>query len=204
MYTPRSFRFTNQKEILAFMQQYSFATIINAKEGIPIATHLPFVVEQIDDSIFISSHFAKANEQIEVLENTTSLIIFSEPHAYISPNHYDRNENVPTWDYITVHAYGKAKIISDIASKQKAIEKTIAFYEKDYKAQWDGLPERFKNGMLNGIVAFEIEITELQGQKKLSQNKTANEQKKIIEHLTSSDSEVEQALGVYMKKDIAE
>ncbi|MGN6416564.1 MAG: FMN-binding negative transcriptional regulator [Pseudobacter sp.] len=115
MYIPTLFRWDEAADKISFMQQYSFATIITGKGNIPVATHLPFVVEQREDQLYLSSHFAKANEHTTLIEANPSLVIFSEPHAYISPKHYDKKQSVPTWDYISAHAYGHARIIHDKA-----------------------------------------------------------------------------------------
>lgn len=200
MYTPNHFQFTDKAEIVAFMKQYSFATIVTVKDSIPIATQLPFIIEDSQDKLILVSHFAVANEQSKYIEATTSLVIFTEPHAYISPVHYDKLESVPTWDYIAVHAYGKAKIVEDETAKLKALEQMIQFYEKDYLQQWESLPDKFKKGMIRGIVAFELEITDLQGQKKLSQNKTETERHRITEHLSKSENTVEKDIADYIKK----
>lgn len=200
MYTPNHFQFTDKAEIVAFMKQYSFATIVTVKDSIPIATQLPFIIEDSQDKLILGSHFAVANEQSKYIEATTSLVIFTEPHAYISPVHYDKLESVPTWDYIAVHAYGKAKIVEGETSKLKAMEQMIQFYEKDYLQQWESLPDKFKKGMIRGIVAFELEVTDLQGQKKLSQNKTATERHRITEHLSKSENTVEKDIADYIKK----
>ena len=200
MFVPNSFKFKDKAEKIAFMKQYSFATIITIKDKIPIATQLPFVIDDSSDKLILSSHFAIANEQAKYIEANTSLIIFTEPHAYISPVHYDKQESVPTWDYIAVHAYGKAKIAEDEITKIKALEQMIRFYEKDYLQQWESLSYKFKKGMMRGIVAFEIEVTELQGQKKLSQNKTELERERIIEHLEKSENAIEKDLAKYIKR----
>lgn len=194
------FKFNDEKEKIAFMKKYSFATIITNKNNIPIATQLPFVIKENSDKLFLSAHFGVANEQVKYIEDNISLVIFTEPHAYISPTHYEKNESVPTWDYIAVHAYGKCKILYNETEKVEAIEDMINFYEKDYHKQWDNLPEKYKNGMLKGIVAFELEVTELQGQQKLSQNKTKNEINKIVEHLKNSEFGVEKDLAQYIEK----
>lgn len=200
MYTPNHFQFKDTAEKIAFMKQYSFATIITVKDNLPIATQLPFFIDNSSDKLILSSHFAAANEQSKYVEANTSLVIFTEPHAYISPAHYDKRESVPTWDYIAVHAYGKAKVIVEETAKIKALEQMIKFYEKDYLHQWDSLPDKFKKGMMNGIVAFELQITDLQGQKKLSQNKTEVERKRIVEHLEKSENTAEKDIADYIKK----
>lgn len=200
MHIPSMFKFNDEKEKITFMKKYSFATIITNKNNIPIATQLPFVIKENSDKLILSAHFGVANEQVKYIEDNISLVIFTEPHAYISPTHYEKNESVPTWYYIAVHAYGKCKILYNETEKVEAIEEMINFYEKDYHKQWANLPEKYKNGMLKGIVAFELEVTELQGQQKLSQNKTKNEINKIVEHLKNSEFGVEKDLAQYIEK----
>ena len=95
MYIPQSFRFKDQQEMVAFMQQYSFATIITSNGDVPIATQVPFTISEAAGKLTLGAHFAKANEQAKYLTENTSLIIFNEPHAYISPRHYDKVESGP-------------------------------------------------------------------------------------------------------------
>ena len=113
MYVPKHFQLYDHQEAVSFMQKYGFATIVTVLNGIPEATHLPFLVEQRGDQLILISHFAKANPQVSAIFNETSLVIFTEPHAYISPLNYDKEQNVPTWNYLAVHAYGKATLIDD-------------------------------------------------------------------------------------------
>lgn len=199
MLISNSFKFDEQSEQIAFMKRYSFATIITSYNNLPIATQLPFVVNEVNGKVLISGHFAQANKQVKYIEQYTSLIIFTEPHAYISPSHYEKHESVPTWDYISVHAYGKANIINDEEAKEQALKEMILYYEKEYLVQWDSLTEKFKRGMMRGIVAFELEVNDLQGKKKLSQNKSEQERKKIVSHLENSNSAVERELAPFIK-----
>ena len=200
MYIPNNFSITDQNEILAFMKAYSFATIISAKEDMPTATHLPFIVSTREDKVILTSHFAKANDHWKELEANKSLIIFNQPHAYISPSHYERELNVPTWNYIAVHAYGDARIIIDEQSTFDVLEATINNYEAGYKNQWDNLPFDYKMKLSKGIVAFEVTVTDLQAKKKLSQNKSEKEQKNIIDALSLSEDKNERDIAAYMTK----
>ena len=199
MYTPDSNLMADSTEAIEFMQRFSFATIITAKNNLPVATHLPFLVAVKDSHVILTSHFAKANEQWKDIENNKVLIIFSEPHAYISPRHYDKKLNVPTWNYISVHAYGKGKLITEMSKVFEVLERTIENYEASYKDQWNNLPADYKTGLAKGIMAFDIEVTDLQGKKKLSQNKTENERQKIINALSKSENTNEQLIAGYMK-----
>lgn len=199
MYIPKINLATDENELITFMRRYSFATIITSKDGYPVATHLPFLISGRDEKIILTSHFAKANTHWQIIENNISLIIFMEPHAYISPKHYDKELNVPTWNYIAVHAYGKGKLISDEKIVADVLEKTILTYEAAYKTQYDSLPVDYKTNLSKGIVAFEIEVTDLQGKKKLSQNKTENEQRNIIQSLSSSKLSTDRDIAFYMQ-----
>jgi transcriptional regulator len=137
VYTPKHFQLPDHQEAISFMQKYSFATIVTMLNGVPEATHLPFLVEQRNGQLVLVSHFVKANPQTGGIFNETSLVIFTEPHAYISPSNYEKEQNVPTWNYLSVHAYGKATLIDDKTQVADLLEKMIGFYEADYKKQWD-------------------------------------------------------------------
>lgn len=160
MYTPKNYLIQDQNEILSFMKQYSFVTVITSRDGVPLATHLPIVVLE-GDEVILSDHFAKANPQWQNIEEKKVLIIFSEPHAYLSSSSYDKVESVPTWNYISVHAYGDCKLIHDSNRAFVALEDMISKYEAEYRTQWDTLSNDFKLKMLNGIVHFEIKVTDL-------------------------------------------
>ena len=204
MYIPKINIATDREEIISFMKQFSFATIITANNNFPIATHLPFIVTSRGDDVILTSHFAKANPQWKDLENCKVLVIFSEPHAYISPGNYNTLLNVPTWNYVSIHAYGQGKLITVVNEVYDVLEATINNYETAYLQQWNSLPEDFKVKMIKGIVAFEIVVTDLQAKKKLSQNKTAQEKQKIIETLSKSTNTNERLIADFMLKNTVE
>jgi transcriptional regulator len=200
MYIPNHFKITDQQEAISFMQRYSFATIVTVGDGIPLATHLPFLVKQKGDQIVLLSHFAKANPQAATITNGKVLVIFTEPHAYISPKHYEKEANVPTWNYLAVHAYGNAALLNDAQSKADLLQQMINHYEADYLTQWDSLPDDYKQKMMKGIDAFEVIVDDLQAKKKLSQNRTEHERENIISTLNTSKNTSEQDIAEYMKR----
>ena len=200
MYIPAFNKFPNQQEAISFMQAYSFATIVSVMDGLPVATHLPFIIKQEGDKVILSSHFAKANPQAHELAGKKVLVIFTEPHAYISPKNYENELNVPTWNYLAVHAYGICKILDGEENKAAVLKEMIQSFESDYQQQWDNLPQDYQSKMMNGIIAFEIEVDDLQAKAKLSQNRSAVEQQNIIEHLDQSPDTTEKAIATYMEK----
>jgi transcriptional regulator len=193
MYIPPYFRNKNTAELLSFMKAHPFAVLCSNGETVPTVTHLPFVFREDGDKFFLVSHFAFANPHAKQLQDgSDALVIFTGPHAYISPSFYEKQENVPTWNYIAVHASGKFHRKETDAEKETILKATIGSFEPGYITQYEQLSPQYLSGMLKGIVAFEIEVTQLEGKFKLSQNKTAAEREKI--------AAAHDTLAPYMKK----
>ena len=185
MYTPALNRQDDPDTLLAFMQRHNFATLVSQLEGQLIASHIPVLATRTGETFYISGHLAKANPQVQAL-STELLVIFTGPHAYISPKHYESVQNVPTWNYTAVHAYGMPEALRFGDSPQDLaadISKLIAQHEAAYQQQWDSLSERYRHGMLQGIVGFRMQVTRLEGKYKLSQNRSDTEQRHIIDAL---------------------
>lgn len=199
MYTPDHFKFEDKSEILSFMKEYSFATIINVKENFPSATHLPFIIKEENNQLYLISHFAKANEQWKEITTNKTLVIFNEPHAYISPKNYDSIKNVPTWNYVSIQIYGEGEIVTSEEETIKILKETILTYESDYLSQWESLPHTFKSNLMKGIVAFKIKVTDIQAKKKASQNRSETERKRIFENLSNSSNQSEKIMSTFMK-----
>lgn len=200
MYIPTHYLKNDREEIIRFLKKYSFATIITVKDNFQTATHLPFVVTETENDIILTSHFAKANMQWNEIAENNVLVIFTEPHAYISPKHYDSEMNVPTWNYIAIHVYGKGRLITEKEQSFAILDKMIDNFEKEYKTQWDKLPMNYKEKMLNGIVSFQIIVTDIQPKKKLSQNKKEIERQRIILSFEKSNDNNEKSIAEFMKQ----
>lgn len=203
MYTPARHKESDVKSIVAFMKQYSFATMVTSGNGKPIATHIPFVVEEHGEKIFLLTHIARANDQWKDFENQQVLVIFTEPHAYVSAKFYDKKEDVPTWNYVAVHAYGTAKIISSREEIEKLFLKTFDFYDPSFHEQWkNDLSEEYKTKLINRIVACKIEVTELQGKKKLSQNYSVEDVRRIAGEFSQSGDALVKTIGSMMEEEL--
>ncbi len=200
MYIPKEFKKIAPPGCLSFMQRYPFGTLVSATSGRPTATHIPFHAEIKDDKIVLSSHLALANAQSAQLHGREVLCIFAEPHAYISPQHYDHQQNVPTWNYVAVHAYGRVKLLPDPADAVAVLEKMIAQFEPAYRQQWLGLSAKYKTQLISEIATFEIVIDEVLGVEKLSQNKSRGEQDRIATALGSSAETHERAVAETMRR----
>ena len=180
MYTPKFFEETDTTNLLEFMREYNFAVLVTSAENGIEATHLPFVIETRGDKIVLIAHMARANEQWHGFSEKDVLVIFSGPHAYVSPLHYKEKINVPTWNYVAVHAYGRVQILP-VEENVPTIGKLIAVSDTAYlEGNWREIPEEYKTNLAKGVVAFEIEVTDLQGKKKLNQNKPGEDALRVI------------------------
>ncbi|AFZ32512.1 negative transcriptional regulator, PaiB family [Gloeocapsa sp. PCC 7428] len=205
MYRPTAFQEDNVDKLVSFMRTNSFATLVSIVDGVPCASHIPLVVTLQEDVVKLSGHLAKQNPQWQAFDTAESLAIFTGAHAYISPTLYEKHESVPTWNYIAVHAYGIPKIMTFNNTPQsvdKMINDMIDTYEAEYKLHWHGLSDGFREGMMNGIVGFEMTVTRLEGKYKLSQNRSQTDQQNVSKELLKSSDAATRAIGTQMKQNI--
>lgn len=197
MYVPSKFRDDDRERQIAFMRQFSFALLVSSGEQGPTATHVPVTVRGGEDGLYLRGHVAKANPHWRMLAKGETLVVFSGPHAYVSPRHYDAWESVPTWNYLAVHAYGSARVIHD-AENLALLKELVEEHEPAYWDRWQGLSERYRSGMLGGIVGFEVRVTRIEATAKLSQNKSEDEQERIAVSLVGSADAAARATGEEM------
>jgi len=189
MYIPKHFREDELNTLHSLMRTYSFATLITQHEGIPFATHLPFILDTERGPYgTLLAHMARPNPQWhDCTGEQEALVIFQGPHAYISPSWYEVELSVPTWNYAAVHAYGIPKIIEDGEELYQLLKVLIETHEAQFENPWPfQLPDDYLQKMMRGIVAFEIDITRLEGKFKLSQNRTNSERENVIAALQDS------------------
>ncbi|HNP33551.1 MAG TPA: FMN-binding negative transcriptional regulator [Flavobacterium sp.] len=187
MYIPELYKNENPDDIQNFIHQNGFGILVNQTNGKLWATHIPLLLEEKDRKQFLVGHISKENPQAESFKtNDEVLAIFSGAHTYISSSWYD-HENVPTWNYIAVHVYGKVKIHSfeqTVEALKRLVDKYEAKSEKPVRVE-----DFSKKTMLQarGIVSFEIEITAIEAKKKLSQNRDDKNYQNIISELEKSN-----------------
>ena len=205
MYIPQHNRVTDQEVIAEFIQRNSFGILISSEAGVPFATHLPLeYVAREHGEKFLYGHVARANKHWRLLEkDTETLAIFCGPHAYVSAKWYD-HVNVPTWNYMTAHAYGKARVISDHeevhALLKRLVDKNEATANPSAPYTVEALPPDYLQREMKGLVAFEIKITRLEANFKLSQNRDAKNFREVIGKLRASGEANAQAVAEEMTR----
>jgi transcriptional regulator len=189
MYIPRRYEEKDREKVFQFIRENSFAILVTVADGLPVATHLPLLLEKNEagEDVLVG-HISKGNEQKHSFGNHTKVLcIFPGPHAYISPRWYT-GMNVPTWNYISVHVYGKLKIMEGEVLKS-ALSRLVDYFEQHFPqpVKMDEIPEKTFNDDFRGIIGFEISVDEIQAATKLSQNRDATSYHHVIEELNKGD-----------------
>lgn len=205
MYIPTAFRKTDTAELHKFIERHGFATLITHGHQGMVASHLPILLDDSRGTLgTLTGHFARANEQSTEI-GQEALVVFSGPHAYISPTWYETPNTVPTWNYVAVHAYGILEPITDRNDLRMILSDLTSKYEQSRPNPWgfDGNTE-FHQKLMDGIVGFKIEITRLEGKWKLNQNHPPERRKKVIQALRQGAGENELAIADLMQATLQE
>jgi transcriptional regulator len=204
MYSPPYNQVENRAEVLDFMRAHNFALLLTGTGGTLHASHLPVLVEDSGSGLALDMHMAKANPQWQEFFDDEVLVVFSGPHAYISPRWYEAQERVPTWNYAAVHAYGTVSVVDDPQAKHAAQRRLVAAMDPQWLPKFDALRKQYVSDMLGGIVNFRIAVTRLETRWKLSQNRGRREQELIIAALEKSPDSVDRVLAALTRKHLAE
>jgi transcriptional regulator len=200
VYSPPYNQPGSRAEVVAFMRANNFPVLVTGTGGTLHASHLPVTVHEEGERIVIDMHMAKNNPQWKEFFDDEVLVVFTGPHAYVSPRWYEDKERVPTWNYAAVHAYGVASIVEDRARKHSAQRRLIEGLDPQWLPKFDALREEYVTRMLDGIVNFSIPVARLQTRWKLSQNRGRREMELIAaEHDKSRDS-AERQLAELMRR----
>ncbi len=200
MYSPAYNQLGNRAELLEFMRANGFPVLVTGTGGSLLASHLPAMVSESKNEFTLDMHMARSNPQWKEFFDDEVMVVFSGPHAYVSPRWYLEKERVPTWNYAAVHAYGIPKILSDKKSKYDSQRRLVARLDPEWLPKFDALRQEYVDHMLDGIVNFEIKVARTETRWKLSQNRGRKEQESIASHLENSSDSTERALAALTRK----
>lgn len=200
MYAPEHFNDTNPERIAALIEGNSFGMLVTAPNGEPFVSHLPFIFDRAAGTNGnLLCHMARANPQWQHFSSCSEvLVVFQGPHAYVSPSWYS-SPGVPTWNYAVVHVRGRPRLIENETELEGLIEQLTHVYEAHMPNPWKpNLSGERRTKLLNMIVGFEIEITDIQAKFKLSQNRPPEDQQNVVEKLGQSSNQTEVAVAKLM------
>jgi transcriptional regulator len=201
MYIPTAFAESDLAKLHDFIEQNSFGLLVSQVDGLPFASHLPFLLERTTGPHgCLIGHVARANPQWQEAGGQTALAIFSGPHAYISPTWYEAEQVVPTWNYVAVHACGQIQILENEDAVLDIVQKSVEVFEKAMPRPWSiGGSRTYIQRRLAQIVGFRMEIDKIEGKWKLNQNHPVDRRKKVVKALRQRGGENAQAIAAMMQ-----
>lgn len=201
MYIPHYYKNNNIEEVKNFINENSFGILISQSNNRLSGTHIPMILDtDKNGNDILIGHISKANPQLNNLKDDDEVLaIFNGPNTYISSSWY-QNENVPTWNYIAVHIYGKVKRIKG-KELFYALNRMIGKFEQVSKNPIE-LDKMSDNTLkqINGIIGFYILINDIQAAYKLSQNRDEKDFQNIIQELNNIENPNSVAVANEMKK----
>ncbi|WP_442513467.1 FMN-binding negative transcriptional regulator [Pseudomonas promysalinigenes] len=190
------------------MRDTRLAVLISHGDQGLMATHLPVLLDT-DEGQFgtVYAHLARANRQWQDLaQGAEALLVFPGADAYVSPSFYpSKAQNpkvVPTWNYLAVHVYGTAEVIHDAAPLLQIVSRLTDRHEQGRSQPWkvSDAPAGYLDGMLRAIVGIRLPVARLQGARKLSQNRSAQDIAGVREGLSASPDYLDQQLAAHMRQ----
>ena len=192
MYNVPHFKTSDNDEVIAFMHAHPFVMLCGvAENNTPVVTHVPVLIEKRDDKIYLLAHAMRKQDHTKAFEtNPNVMAVFYGAHTYVSASWYENKQTASTWNYQTVHARGVLRFL-DADGLHNILTRLTATFEQnpDSPSLVHKMDETYVNNMMKAIVAFEIEVTDLQHVFKLSQNRDEKSYENIIEQLDSKDAD---------------
>jgi len=198
MYIPKLYREEDREKILEFLKQNNFPALVTHDGEKLIATHLPVeIVEGDDGTLTILGHMSRANPQWRSFGEQEVLLIFQGAHTYISPRWYD-HVNVPTWNYMMVHVYGKIRLVEG-EELYSLLGRLVKNHEEPAAYSLEALPQDFVRKEMNGVVGFAVDVTRVDAGYKLSQNRNDGDHENITRELEMRGDENSSAVAKSMR-----
>jgi transcriptional regulator len=193
MYVPPVFRMDDLPDLHGAMRAARLATLVTSTPQGLLATPLPLLLDPEDGPLgTLHGHLARANPQATAPLLGEALVVFPGPDAYVSPSWYATKQEhgrvVPTWNYVAVHAYGSPEFFDDPARLLDAVTRLTDRHEAGRADPWavSDAPPRFIEGQLRGIRGLRLPIARLEGKRKMSQNRSAEDRAGVAGGLSDS------------------
>ena len=202
MYAPAAFAVTDPAELAAMMARAPLATLVVTTDERLEAAHLP-LLHDVEAGTLVG-HLARQNP-VAAMDGVPAMAIFNGASAYVSPGFYpskaEHGRVVPTWNYQTVHVYGRLERFDDPAELRAVVAALTDRFESDRPAPWsvEDAPETYVAGLLNAIVGVRLVIQRMEGDRKLSQNRSASDKAGVRDGLAASSSPGDRAVAALMK-----
>ena len=203
MYNPAAFKITDSASVEELVRRHSFATIVGIIDGVAHLAYAPTLFLPGGNCGRVQFHLARANPLAEVQQGARLTLSFLGPHSYISPRWYKTSGQVPTWNYVVAEAAGHVRRLrtDELKSQLDLLvtqnEARLSGSEPWALSQLSN--DRFE-ALLKAIRGFEVELESLEGKRKLSQNRAAEDAAGAIVGLETTADSASLAVAQAMKE----
>lgn len=199
MYLPKLYREEDHVRIVEFLKANGFPALVSHDGEKLVATHLPVeIVENADGSLTVLGHMSRANPQWKSFGEQEVLLIFQGAHTYISPRWYN-HVNVPTWNYMNVHVYGKVRMLEG-EELYALLSDLVKKHESTTGYSMEGLPADFVEKEIKGVAGFALSVTCIDAAYKLSQNRDDESYTNIVCELEKRSDDASHEIAQEMKQ----
>ena len=197
MYNYPHYKEQDKEKLVEFMRGNPFITLIGCDDkGRIEATQIPAMVQEKEGKLFIYGHIAKKSDHHQAFEeNPNVLALFTGAHTYVSGAWYSGNPHqASTWNYISVHARGQIKFLDEPALIELLKRLSLHFENNNTASStiYDNLPVDYKEKLIKAIIAFQIEVVELDNVYKLSQNRDEKSYDNIVQQLKQQEGDAKE------------
>ncbi|MEE8453646.1 MAG: FMN-binding negative transcriptional regulator [Limibaculum sp.] len=203
MYLRPTFTMTDRETQLNVIRDAGWGCIVGMRDGVPIASHLPFLVKGEPGRETLDGHMARANPHWKTFaDGAEVLVVFQGPHTYVTPSLSKAERALPTWNYAAVHVYGRPVIVDAPDKVRALIKRLVDFRESRFDRPWrmESLGEGWVDRKLRGIVGFEPPIERMEAIFRLMQNRSAEDRRRVVDALAKSDDTNAQGVAALMRR----
>lgn len=199
MYNLPHFKEPDAQVVLEFVKKHPFAMLIGVDgEHQPVATQVPVFIDEREGRLFLTGHIQRKTDHHKAFEqNSNVLAVFTGAHAYVSASWYENNQVASTWNYMSVHAKGSMRFLTD-EELYEVLKRTTHHFENNPHSPSlvEKMSDEYVQSNMKAIVAFEVEVKELNHVFKLSQNRDEKSYNQIIHQLQQQGGEAKEVAEI--------
>ncbi|MDN3060104.1 FMN-binding negative transcriptional regulator [Streptomyces sp. SRF1] len=189
LYVPDHFREHRSERIEELVRDNPFGILVTASADVPEASHLAFTYRPgtpTEPAPVLLGHLASSNPQCAAVRGgARAVVVFSGPNHYVSPRFYRTHPSTPTWNYCAVHMAGRLEPRPESEDADHVLGELTSAFERGFSEpfRYENLPADYTAGRKPGILSFAIHVETVDAQFKMSQNRTVDDRRGVIEGL---------------------
>lgn len=203
MYLRDVFQIDDREAQLDIIREDGWGHIVGVQDGVPFASHHPFVLNVDGGEETLEFHMPKANPHWHsILGCELKLVIFEGPNHYVTPSWCEGERALPSWAYVALHVYGRPKLVGEMKEVRSGLSRLVHWNETRFDEPWslDSVDAGHVAKMMRAIVGFEMTIERMEANFRLLQNRPAGDRRSIADALARLNDTRAQAVAALMRR----